>query len=165
MRAFVAIFFDGRRHFRRGFTLVEIMIVVAILGIMAAMVVPRFSNSSDMVRVNATVKDLRAFETAINVFAMKRGGQIPVKSRDLRNGIKDYLSAEALNTTPGVGGEFGFHSYSSTSTAAVSISGVSEPKLLVQIDELLDDGNLNTGRLRGVSADKIIFYVFGPVPN
>jgi len=43
-------------HRRSGFTLIEILIVVVILGILAAIVIPQFSNASQMARQN-TLKD------------------------------------------------------------------------------------------------------------
>jgi general secretion pathway protein G len=56
---------DRRRH---GFTLVEILIVVVILGILAAIVMPQFSNASQLARENAMKDDLRYLRTQIGVF-------------------------------------------------------------------------------------------------
>jgi general secretion pathway protein G len=53
---------------RRGFTLIEILIVVVILGILAAVVVPQFSNASHIARENTLKDDLRYLRTQIAVF-------------------------------------------------------------------------------------------------
>jgi general secretion pathway protein G len=55
-----------RRH--RAFTLIEILIVVVILGILAAIVIPQFSNASHVARENSLKDDLRYLRTQIAVF-------------------------------------------------------------------------------------------------
>jgi len=53
---------------RAGFTLIEIMIVVIILGILAAIVVPQFSNASESARQNTLKDELRYLRTQIVVY-------------------------------------------------------------------------------------------------
>src|SRR4051812_39621912 len=58
-----------RRHRRHAaFTLIEILIVVVILGILAAIVVPQFTNASTMTRENSLKDDLRYIRSQIVVF-------------------------------------------------------------------------------------------------
>jgi len=54
---------------RKAFTLVEILIVVVILGIIAAIVVPQFSNASQVSRENTLKDELRYLRTQIVVYA------------------------------------------------------------------------------------------------
>ena len=56
------------RSSRAGFTLVEILIVVVILGILASIVVPQFSNASQTARQNTLREDLQYLRTQINVY-------------------------------------------------------------------------------------------------
>lgn len=58
----------GRRTRRSAFTLIEILIVVVILGILAAVVLPQFSSASHEARENTLKDDLRYLRTQITVF-------------------------------------------------------------------------------------------------
>jgi general secretion pathway protein G len=62
----------ARRGTRRqgGFTLIEIMVVVVILGILAALVVPNILGNVDEARATAAVQDIRAIESALDMFRL-----------------------------------------------------------------------------------------------
>jgi general secretion pathway protein G len=54
----------------QGFTLLEIMIVVVIIGLLAAMVVPNFIGRLDDAAISRTKQDIRGIETALNLYRL-----------------------------------------------------------------------------------------------
>lgn len=65
----------------RGFTLVEILIVVVILGVLAAIVVPQFTSASETSRENATRMNLWRIRQQIEVFTEQHHGTLPTLER------------------------------------------------------------------------------------
>jgi len=53
-----------------GFTLIEIMVVVAILGILAALVVPKIMGRPDEARIVAAKQDIAAIRQALNLYRL-----------------------------------------------------------------------------------------------
>lgn len=54
----------------QGFTLLEIMVVVVIIGLLAAMVVPNFMGRMDDAAISRTKQDIRGIETALNLYRL-----------------------------------------------------------------------------------------------
>ncbi|MDY6812592.1 MAG: type II secretion system major pseudopilin GspG [Pseudomonadota bacterium] len=59
-----------QRGRQAGFTLIEIMVVVVILGILAAIVVPNVMDRPDAARVVKARQDLRSLETTLNLYRL-----------------------------------------------------------------------------------------------
>lgn len=93
--------------YRRGFTLVEILIVVVILGILAAIIVPNFVEASEEAARGTTVHELSKLRRAIDVYMARNSNGLPsVTAGDgtwgTLVGTGEYLKSAPLN--PWVGG-------------------------------------------------------------
>jgi general secretion pathway protein G len=66
-----------RRNIKRGFTLVEILIVVIILGILAAIVIPQFTNASQDARRSSLASTVQTVRSQIELYKLQHGDQLP----------------------------------------------------------------------------------------
>jgi general secretion pathway protein G len=62
----------SKNHFysNAGFTLIEVMVVVVILSILAAIVIPRIMDRPDQARIVKAKQDIRALESALNLYKL-----------------------------------------------------------------------------------------------
>ena len=61
----------------RGFTLIEILIVVIILGILAAIVIPQFTNASQDARESALLSQLQTLRSQIEIYKLQHMDKLP----------------------------------------------------------------------------------------
>jgi general secretion pathway protein G len=64
---------DVRQRRQRGFTLIEIMVVIAILGILAALIVPKIMSRPDEARRVAAKQDIGTIMQALNLYRLDNG--------------------------------------------------------------------------------------------
>ena len=62
---------------RKGFTLVEILIVVVILGILAAIVIPQFTSASTEAKESALLSDIQAMRSQIELYKIHHNDLLP----------------------------------------------------------------------------------------
>ena len=93
---------------RRGFTLVEILIVVVILGILAAIVIPQFARASADAQQTATFSELQKLRRHIEMYKSRNSGALPVVVADsdgdwgqIVGANSEYLQAAPANAWVG----------------------------------------------------------------
>jgi prepilin-type N-terminal cleavage/methylation domain-containing protein len=85
---------------KAGFTLVEIMIVVAIIGLLAAIAIPNFVKARATSQANACINNLRQIDAAVNEYALENhqttGGAAP----SLTTALTPYIKLNSSGSIP-----------------------------------------------------------------
>lgn len=89
----------GRRARQQGFSLIEIMVVVVIIGILAALIVPRLMDRPDQARVVAVRQDIAALMQALKLFKLDNG-RYPSAEQGLQALVKPPQGGGAMPVTP-----------------------------------------------------------------
>ncbi|MBI5772627.1 MAG: prepilin-type N-terminal cleavage/methylation domain-containing protein [Verrucomicrobia bacterium] len=74
---------NALRRSPAGFTLVEIMIVIAIIALISAIAIPNMVKNRQIAQLNACIKNLSTIESAKQVWGVEKGkanGDVPVNS-------------------------------------------------------------------------------------
>ena len=79
-------------HAQKGFTLIELMIVVAIIGILAAIAIPQYQDYIAKAQVNRAVGEVSAYKTAVEDSLMR--GQVSMTHSDL-----GYIESDIISTS------------------------------------------------------------------
>ncbi|MGA4475685.1 type II secretion system major pseudopilin GspG [Ectopseudomonas chengduensis] len=81
---------------QRGFTLIEIMVVVVILGVLAAMVVPKVLDRPDQARTTAARQDVAGLMQALKLFRLDQG-RYPTMGEGLKALVEKPANATSDN--------------------------------------------------------------------
>ena len=108
---------------RRGFTLVELMIVVAVIGLLATIAIPLYANSQARARTARAQADARAIGSAISMYIAHMGTPPPnlgALNSPIVNGL-GQSSGPFLSATPSPPAGWTGYTYTSTTDGAFNI--------------------------------------------
>ena len=80
----------ANRSAGRGFTLIEVLVVVVILGILAAIIVPNIMDKPAAAKITKAKADIRAIESALNMYKLDKH-DYPSTDEGLEALVPDYL--------------------------------------------------------------------------
>lgn len=90
---------------RKGFTLIELMIVIAIIAILAAILVPNFIRARAQGQVTACKSNLKNIGTALEMYSTDSSGRYPTTITSLTpNYLKSIPTCASVGTTTYTGG-------------------------------------------------------------
>ena len=113
---------------KAGFTLVEIMIVVAIIGLLAAIAIPNFVKARATSQANACINNMRQIDGAAQQFALEKGK----KAGDTINWPGDLTPYIKLNSAGSIppcpaGGSYSVGTVGSIPSVTCSLSATVTP--------------------------------------
>ncbi len=149
-----------------GFSLIEILVVVVVIGILAATVTPKFLHANEKATITATSEDLQAIANALAMY-MAKNGSFPRDVNRMRvvNELTPYFKSDNpfAKPTP-IGGVYDYEGPPNWNPAQISIrkngSNVYTATEAQRLDEYMDNGDLKTGRLRE-HGSRLAYYFDG----
>jgi prepilin-type N-terminal cleavage/methylation domain-containing protein len=139
---------SGRSFGSRGFTLVEIMVVVVIIGLLAALAIPAAQRTRRAAINSRFLNDLRIVRDAAETYAMENGGWPPDGSSAIPPELAVYLKKGFDPASP-IGGTWDWDMNVFGITAGIAVQGPTiSTEQLIEIDKKIDDGDLSTGHFR-----------------
>jgi len=143
-----------RNRLQRGFTLVEIMVAVVIIGLLLSLAVPAVMKVFGKSKVNRIVNDIRVVSDAFQFYALDNGiyppdGDVGV----IPDGMTGYLREFPWDLTTAIGGKWDWENSGSNEQGIVISSPDVSTEMLKKIDGAVDDGNLTTGEFTVVNSN------------
>ncbi|MDF7800603.1 type II secretion system protein [Pontiellaceae bacterium B1224] len=142
-----------REHTKEGFTLLEILIAVAIIGLLAGLGIPSYLRATRQTRSKIFLNELRIANSAFSQFMFDNSTYPEEKNpAEMPTGMSDYLSNFEWSGKTAIGGywDWDYDQYGVTAAISVYQPTISSEEM-AKIDASIDDGILDSGRFRARS--------------
>ena len=149
---------------RSGFTLVEIMIVVSIIGLLAAIAIPSFLRARMRSRVTRVASDLRVFGEGFQMYCLEQGAYPPDTHNTLPSGMEEYIKQKHWDDCA-LGGQFNWEGPSWGEGGTYAYAGIAlfettaTQEELTELDLMIDDGDLAAGKFRLTPNDRYTYII------
>lgn len=153
------------RKSKSGFTLVEILIVVIILGILAAIVIPQFTNASQDARRSSLVSQLQTLRSQIQLYRLQHGEVLPNLIGGTDGANPDTSNWDAFTGTSTYGGRtFGPYMQAPPKNPLNNLGAVTEGNdptaaATAACGFVYDYATTATGRIWGTDTDGVTIFV------
>lgn len=152
-----------RADLNQGFTILEIMIAVVIIGILVAIAIPTFLHLQRNSQNSRFISDLRTFSQAYETYAMRYGKWPPnTPSGEVPSVMSGELQDSHWVAINSLGGHWKWDYKPPGAdhfTAGISITGITvSDAQMIEIDKKMDDGDLTKGAFFKGS-DRFIFIL------
>lgn len=153
-----------RQPSSHGFTLVEIMVVVVIIGLLAALAIPAYLRVQRSAQNSRIENDFRVFAQAFEVYNTVNGtwpnnvgpGVVPTTPVPMAGDFR----TETWTSNSVIGGRWNWDKGNLGIAAAISISGFTcDDAQLAEIDAKLDDGDLTTGLFQKIASNRVCYIL------
>ena len=149
---------------KKGFTLIEILIVVIILGILAAIVIPQFSNASTSAKTSAVTSTAQSLRSQVALYKLQHNDTLPPAGTFWTLMTTQTDAAGVAYTTASTSGPFGPYMQSTPANALNQLTTVTDvPGALYPTTNATaatgwaydyNSGN-GSGRIYGTGTDKL----------
>jgi len=156
----------AKQRTRGGFTLVEILIVVVILGVLAAIVVPQAANAMGDVRQTSFARQVQLFTDAAVMHRSQTGFWIgDGGSGTIPAGLEDYINPEDWENGTPIDGSWDSEARPDFDiTLGIGVhfqdsATLKDAAYMTGVDAIFDDGDLTTGAFQQFTTDRFYFIV------